>query len=192
MSEAPQHTPKPPGNASVFARLSRRQLLFGAAGGAAALAVGGVGGLAWLRGNAPPVAGLQVLSPAAYRTVQCIALAHLPRGGAFETGAADRDLPRMFDLFLADEPARIQRNAKLAILVVEYGPLRYDRRLTTFSNLEETARAAHWRDWAITEDPFRRQVSLAFRKFLSVAFYDHPSVWPAIGYHGPSYVAVEP
>jgi hypothetical protein len=187
MSETPNHTPQTGGNASLFGRLSRRQLLLAAAGGTMAAVAGGAGGLAWLRGGAPEVSGLTILSSRAYETLQCIALAHIPPGGAFENSAADRDLPRLFDTFLADEPVRIQRNAKLAILVVEYGPLRYDGRLTSFSNLEPEARIVHWDQWVTSPDPFRQQVSLAFRKFFSLAFYDHPDAWQHIGYHGPSY-----
>jgi hypothetical protein len=71
-------------------------------------------------------------------------------------------------------------------MLVEYGPVIFERRLSTFSNLAPDERRRHWRGWMESDLAVRRQVSLAFRKFLHTVYFDDPAVWPQIGYPGPS------
>lgn len=176
------------GRASAFGFLSRRAFLragLGTAAGAS-LALGlGATGLVALRGCAPDVPGLTILSAHQYRTLANLARVHLPRGGPFPEGAEDFDLARMFDGFLADEAPENIGNLKLALALVEVGPVLFEGRLATFSNLDEAEQLAHWRGWIESDDLVRRQAALAFRKFLSLVFYDQPRVWPHIGYPGP-------
>jgi hypothetical protein len=169
-----------------FAFLSRRRFLKAALGGGAVVLGGAAGGALALRGCAPSVDGLRVLSDHQYRTLTALAETHLPAGGAFEAGATGRDLPRLFDAFLADEPAQNIADLKRALVLVEFGPVVFDFRIKTFSNLDAEARLAHWQGWIDSDSLLRRQVAIAFRRFLALVFYDHPSVWPAIGYGGPS------
>ena len=49
-------------------------------------------------------------------------------------------------------------------------------------DLEEAERLAHFERWGTSDELLRRQVSVAFRKFLSLVFYDREEVWPEIGY----------
>jgi len=168
-----------------FAFLSRRRLLKGALGGGALLLMGG-GSLYWLRGSAPPVRGLRVLSDHEFRTLTAVADTHLPAGGAIAAGAKDAELARAFDSYLADEPEENVADLKRALLVVEYGPVVFDAMTTTFSNLDSAARLYHWQSSFESDLLIRRQVAVAFRKFLCLVFYDRPDVWPAIGYPGPS------
>ncbi len=168
----------------TFAFLSRRRLLAAGLGTAAVLAAG-AGGLWALRGSAPAVSGLSVLSAQEYRTLASIARAQIPRGGPFDLGAEDLDLARAFDGFLANEPEHNVRDLRRALLLVEYGPVLFDGRLATFSNLSEAEQATHWDAWRVSGTALRRQVALAFRKFLSMVFYDNPNVWPHISYPGP-------
>lgn len=169
----------------LFGFLSRRRWLkLTLLGGGALIGVGG-GGLLGLRGCAPSVKGLRLLGAHGYRTLTHLARTQLPRGGAFALGADDFDLARMFDNFLADEPAENVRDLQLALTLIEYGPLLFGGRLKTFSNLSATEQLAHWQSWAVSEKLLQRKVSMAFRKFFSLVFYDQPKVWPHIGYGGP-------
>ena len=166
----------------AFSFLRRRTFLklglVGLAGlGAAA------GGLVSMRGSAPPVAGLSVLDAHRFATMLAIAEAQLPLEGV--AGAADR-LARMFDGFLQGEPAENVADLRTALLLVDYGPLLFEGRFVAFSKLALDERRRHWRNWMESELALRRQVSLAFRKFLHVVFFDDPTVWPKIGYPGPS------
>ncbi len=163
----------------------RRFLVLG--GTATALAAGAVGGLAWLRGAAPDVAGLHVLTAEQYRTFAAIARTHLPRGGAFPPGADDFDLARMFDGYLADQPTTDRHDAGLAINLVEFGPLLFDHHAVTFSNLPPDAQLAHWSGWGTAQQQTRREIFWSFSRFLGLTFYDHEAVWPHIHYPGPSF-----
>ncbi len=173
---------------SPFAFISRRTLLkLGlGAGGALLVAGGSVAGLLALRGEAPTVEGLGLLTAHEYRTAAALARTHIPRGGAFELGAEDVDLARAFDTFLQGEPPKNVADLKSALMLVELGPVLFDMRATTFSNLPDADQLEHWRGWAVSGLLIRRQAAIAFRKFFSVVFFDRPEVWPHIGYPGPA------
>lgn len=168
-----------------FAFVTRRRFLAtGLALGGAALA--GVALVGRQATDAPPTEGLRVLDGARYRTLSLLARAHLPAGGAIAPGADDLGLARAFDAFLVDEPEHNVADLKLALTLVELGPVLFDRGARTFSHLDDAERAAHWATWATSSLLVRRQAAAAFRKFFGVVYFDHPSVWPAIGYEGPS------
>jgi len=167
---------------AAFAVISRRRALTGGLALLGLVVGGGAGGLLGLRGCAPAVEGLRCLSPQEYRTLTALATAAFPEGGAFPIGAADLDLARSIDAFLADEADDRRSDLKKALLLLEYGPVVYERRLVTFSHLPSYDRLEHFDRWATSDDLVRRQVALAFRKLLAVLFYDQPDVWPHIGY----------
>lgn len=166
-----------------FAFLSRRRFLAAGLGGIAAVAGVGAGATRWVRGPVPPVDGLQVLSPPAYRTLALVVDATL---GSDAFDVASLDLPRAFDAFLVDEHPANVRDLTRALTLIELGPMLFDDHRTTFARLDPDERAAHWAGWATSERLVQRQVSVAFRKFLNMVFYDNEAVWPLIGYPGPS------
>lgn len=175
-----------PGGGGPFAFISRRRWLkLGLAAGGVILA-GSTGGFLALRGSAPAVVGLKHLSDHEYQTLDRLVTAMFPVDEGFAIDLAARDLPRRFDEFLAGEPEKNVDDLKSALLLLELGPLLYDHRLTTFSRLSRDEREAHFSGFMHSGDLTRRMVSVAFRKFLNLVFYDHESVWPHIGYPGPT------
>lgn len=170
----------------LFSFLSRRRFLkLGLVAGGTILGAGGAGILA-LRGRAPGVEGLRVLDAHEYRTLESLVAVMLPQTDAIPIDAAPMDLPRAFDGFLADEPEHNVKDLQKALLLIELGPLLFDKRLTTFSRLGAADRVEHWNAWAESDTLLRRQVSIAMRKFLNLVYFDHEQVWPHIGYPGPS------
>ena len=171
----------------LFSFLSRRRFLkLGLATGGLVLGVGG-GGLLALRGRAPDVEGLRVLDDHAYRTLQSLVEILFPITEEIPLDPLAMDLPRAFDAYLADEPQQNIDDLQKALVFIEFGPLVFDKKLSTFSNLEPEARSQHWKEWGGSDDVVRRQVSVAMRKFFHLAFFDRPEVWPYIGYPGPSF-----
>ena len=164
-----------------FPLLSRRRLLKFTLGAGGVLAAG-VGGLFALRGSAPAVTGLKVLNPQEFRTFSSLAAAAFPPGAVPKTPA---DLARMFDGYLADEPEWGQSEAKSALVLLEFGPVLFERKLATFSQLEPVERVAHFERWGASDSELRRQVFIGFKQFLSLVFYDQPEVWPMLAYEGP-------
>jgi hypothetical protein len=170
----------------LFSFLSRRRFLkVSLVAGGAVLGVGG-GGLLALRGRAPNVDGLRVLDAHEYRTLQSLVEVMLPKTAGIPIDAASMDLPREFDDFLADEPEQNVRDLQKALVLIEFGPLVFDKKLTTFSRLDVAERTAHWNEWALSDNLLRRQVSIATRKFFNLVYFDQEEVWPYIGYPGPS------
>lgn len=160
-----------------FSVMSRRKALKLALGAGGALLMGG-GGLLALRGTAPTPSGLRILTGHEYRTMSKLAEIVVPSSGAV-------DLGRAFDGFLADEPPWNIRDLKSALFLLEFGPIVFERRLTTFSNLSPAERLAHFTAWSTSSLEVRRVAGAAFRRFLLLVFYDTPSSWPKIGYEGP-------
>jgi hypothetical protein len=177
--------PKPVAGGGPFGFLSRRRWLKLGLLGGTTLLMGGGGGLLVLRGRAPHVSGLRLLSDQEYRTLAALARVHVPPGGPFDEGAERFDLARAFDGFLADESPQNIRDLGRALFLVEFGPVFFDARLATFSNLAPAEQLAHWRSWMTSRLLLRRQVATAFRKFLSFAFYTRPEIAPHLGYKLP-------
>ena len=172
---------------SSFDFLSRRRFIQIGLGAGAALLALGAGGFA-LRGRATGPRGLRILSAHDHRTLSTLARAMIPSGGAFEMGAEDRELAKSFDDFLVDEPDEVVRDLRRALVLVEFGPLLFAGRLSTFSHLDPAEAERHWESWATSRLLLRRQIAIAFRKFLMLVFYDHPDVWPSIGYPPPTFM----
>jgi hypothetical protein len=173
-------------SAGPFAFLSRRRFLkIGLVTGGMVLGVGGAGLLA-LRGRAPGVEGLRVLDDHAYKTLQSLVEIMFPKTDEIPLDPLVMDVPRAFDTYLADEPKHNVDDLQKALVFIEFGPLVFDKKLTTFSRLDPESRTAHWREWGVSDDLVRRQVSVAMRKFFHLVYFDRPEVWPHIGYPGPS------
>ena len=170
----------------LFSFLSRRRFLkVGLVAGGAVLGVGG-GGLLALRGRAPEVDGLRILDAHEYRTLQSLVEVMLPTTDEIPVDVTPMDLPRAFDNFLADEPEHNIKDLRKALVLIEFGPLAFDKRVTTFSRLDVEQRSKHWSEWGLSDNVLRRQVSIAMRKFFNLVYFDHEEVWPYIGYPGPS------
>jgi hypothetical protein len=170
----------------LFGFLSRRRFLKASlVAGGAILGVGG-GGLLALRGRAPSVDGLRVLDDHEYQTLESLVQVMLPTTDEIPIDVASMDLPRAFDAFLTGEPEHNVKNLRKALVLVEFGPLVFDKNITTFSRLPVDERTEHWNSWGTSDRLLQRQVSIAMRKFFNLVYFDHEKVWPYIGYPGPS------
>jgi len=170
----------------LFGFLSRRRFLKASlVAGGAILGVGG-GGLLALRGRAPSVDGLRVLDDHEYQTLQSLVQIMLPTTDEIPIDVASMDLPRAFDAFLTGEPEHNVKDLRKALVLVEFGPLVFDKKITTFSRLPVDERTVHWNSWGTSDRLLQRQVSIAMRKFFNLVYFDHEKVWPYIGYPGPS------
>jgi len=170
----------------LFSFLSRRRFLKASlVAGGAILGVGG-GGLLALRGRAPSVDGLRVLDDHEYQTLQSLVQIMLPTTDEIPVDVTSMDLPRVFDAFLTGEPEHNVKDLRKALVLVEFGPLVFDKKITTFSRLPVDERTKHWNSWGTSDRLLQRQVSIAMRKFFNLVYFDHEKVWPYIGYPGPS------
>ncbi|MCA9604863.1 MAG: hypothetical protein KC619_04690 [Myxococcales bacterium] len=165
-----------------FSVIRRRRFLKWGLGAGGALLGGGALGYLSLFGIAPNAGALRVLNDREHRTLRnlvttiCGPMAQRER----------RSIADAFDDWLADEPANVIEDLKNALTWLELGPVIYDGRWTSFSDLGHGRRETHFFSWMVSDDLMRRQVATAFRKFVSLVCYDTPASWPRIHYPGPA------
>ena len=165
-----------------FGVIRRRRFLRLGLGAGAALAGGGAAAYLSLFGVAPARRGLRVLSDREHRTLRNLVTTIVGPAAMREREA----IASAFDAFLADEPPKIVSDLSSALVWLELGPVLYERRWSSFSDLDQAAREAHFEAWMRSEDLLRRQVATAFRKFVNLVFYDTPGSWARIRYPGPA------
>ncbi len=164
-----------------FEFIARRRFLKWALG-AGGLALSGAGAAYLsLLGVARDAGPLRVLTDAEHRTLRSLVTTICgPEADEQRESVADA-----FDAFLADEPPNIISDLKSALTWIELGPVIYDRRWASFSDLSQARREDHFTSWMESDDLTRRKVATAFRKFVNLVTYDTPDVWPRIAYPGP-------
>jgi hypothetical protein len=138
-----------------------------------------------LHDRGPAVAGLRVLSPRQFRTVEAIVDTIVPAGGAFPVGGRDVGLAREIDAYLAVMPDELQGDLKLGLTYIEYAPVLVRRKLGTFSGLPASERARVWGIWETSGEDVPSRLTMGVRRLCFSKFYDHEEVWPYIGYPGP-------
>jgi hypothetical protein len=173
-----------------FGVIRRRRFVRVALTGAT-LSVGGYAALRAIGGSAPQVTGLHALSDRHAKTVRAIADTLFPlTGGVVQSDVLER-LVFDFDHTVQRMTPDLASQLKLGIMYVELAPVLLDRRMHSFSQLDQAQREQHWRKhWELTDDDLRRAVGGSFRRLMSLLCYDMPSVWPRIHYPGPILAAI--
>jgi hypothetical protein len=138
-------------------------------------------------GSVPDVSGLRALDARRYATLHALIRTLFPEGPlvrdpqAFATRRA-----RVGDARLEELPPYVARDLGAGLLYLEAGPVLLEGRLTTFCQLDDATRAAHFaRHWEDTDDALRRGAGVGLRRMISVWAYDTPEIWPAMHYPGP-------
>ncbi|MBI2373988.1 MAG: hypothetical protein HYV07_08320 [Deltaproteobacteria bacterium] len=97
------------------------------------------------------------------------------------------ELARAFHEFVRDEPKARANEARQALLLLELGPVLFERRLTTFSRLAKSEREKHLVEvWMHGDSELLRRASIGLLRFFQLVYFDRADVWPSIGYPGPA------
>jgi hypothetical protein len=185
--------------------LSRRSFLGLGLGGAAVLAVAGLGLLpTTLRPSATP---LRVLSPRAFSVLAAVADRICPGDGAFPSASelrvaesidallavsdpsmgAELRVAESIDALLAVSDPSMGAEIGQALLLLDnaLAGLLLDGRPTTFTGASPEAQDATLAAWATSSLVLRRKVFKALRGLVAGAYYGNPRVYAAVGYPGP-------
>ena len=168
--------------------LSRRSLVKRGLLGGALLAAGGAGFLALRNGAtvAVPADGLLVFTPAQFAVLDAVARRMVrPRSGwptVEQVGVA-----RAADRIAARVEASAQKELQQLLGLFDNGLAGFlfggwTRPFTRLEGPEQDAVLAEWRDSRIA---VRRTGYAALRTLVIAAYYQSPSIWPAVGYGGP-------
>lgn len=164
--------------------LSRRTFLGLGLGGAAVLAVAGIGLMpTTLRPSATP---LRVLSPRAFSVLAAVADRICPGGGAFPS-ASEVGVAESIDALLAMSDPSMGAEVGQALLLLDnaLAGLLFDGRPTTFTGASPEIQDATLAAWASSSLLLRRKVYKALRGLVAGTYYGSPRVYAAVGYPGP-------
>ncbi len=173
------------------ARFTRRRVLGLGLLSAGALVVSGVGAGVYLRGCAPSRLRLRAIDAHQYLTLERLVEALFTADAGCGVDVAALELPRAFDVYLADEPEEVASQLRNALLLLELGPVLDGHGASPFSRLSVDARARFFEGWMRGDDLTRRKITVALRKFFNLSLYDRPELWPHLGYPGPAFGGAE-
>jgi len=165
-------------------RIDRRSFLRGSFGAGALLAFGAVLPAAARAAESAPV-GLAVLSASAWTTLTHFAAYVIPRGGAFELGAADVDVAGAVDRWLEGADPLLVADLQRGLALLEWGPLLQGRALRPLSWLSREDADAWLASLPSSRFAFARDLHRALTDLCLLGFYSTPAAWMALGYPGP-------
>jgi hypothetical protein len=171
----------------VIPEIDRRTFLRGATGAGTLLALGGalpLGACTFASAGAPP-ADLAVLSPRAWATLASFADYVIPRGGAFEAGAADVGVASLVDRWLDGADPQLVTDLRRGLALLEWGPLLLGFAARPLTALAPESAGAYLASLPSSRFGFVRQLHAALSELCLLAFYSTHSAWRAIGYDGP-------
>ncbi|HOO70518.1 MAG TPA: hypothetical protein PK926_02075 [Spirochaetota bacterium] len=107
----------------------------------------------------------------------------IPRGGAFEAGAADYDLLPEADRFIGCFDGRMRKLFPLMLLYIEYGALFTSGR--TFTRMSPEKAGAFLEKMEASPLYFKRAMIMVLKLMTTVPFFDIDEVARQVGYsHG--------
>jgi hypothetical protein len=166
--------------------LDRRKFLKLSVGGT--IAVAGLGGVFshFTAGYSKSIATAEypiALSSKEFAVIKSLVEVLHPQDGKFPAGV-DLGLAQRFDEEVWAGRDSLSSDLKNGIQILEHSPLCFGS-FARFSDLSLEKRMEHFQKLLISENEILRQVSTGLRMMLSFFYYNHPSVWPTIGYEGP-------
>ena len=138
----------------------------------------------------PPLAAdeampaLQVLSTGEYAVLAAVSDTIIPRGGAFELGAADVDLARRIDSYLPRWHPDVVTGIRGGLAFVEQQAPALAKKNGSFTSLPEADRAAVFSSLLATPG-LPASIFLALKYLCCGHFYTMDRTWKYTGYDGP-------
>lgn len=172
--------------------MSRRTVLKYGLGGAAVLALGGIGLAVRDTVKRQPHRPLQVLSARDFSILWAVAETLLPGAKAqgdtpaFPT-ASDVRVAEKVDAFLARSDPGVQTEVRQVLGLLENalaGSL-FDGRFQSFTASDPQAQAQALDAWRHSKLQVRRTAFRALHGLCAAAYYASPEVYPSVGYPGP-------
>ncbi len=167
--------------------VTRRSVLKFGLGGAALLAVGGVGLSLRATVMRAPRRPLQVLDEQQFSVLAAVADRVMPGDGDQLPAAWDLEVPEKIDGVLATvHPADAAEVGQLLLLLESaLAGLVLDGRPRTFTGSSAEQQDAALEDWRGSRIGVRRTGFRALQKTILAAYYGSPETWEAVGYPGP-------
>jgi hypothetical protein len=110
--------------------------------------------------------------------------AMVPAGGAFDAGAAARQLDQAVWRYFGQLHPLGRVGLTVILYVIEFAPYVFGPRRRRFSRLGAAEREAHLAGWETSRLGLRRQLLNGVKLSVMLHFYDSPEVCAAIGYDG--------
>lgn len=166
--------------------MTRRGFLGLSAGGAALLALGGVGVALQPTVARTSAVALRALTPRQFSVLAAFADRACPGGDGFPTAAEVQVAEKVDGLLATMHPADAAELGQ-ALLLFDNAlvGLLMDGRLATFSAAAPDVQDATIMAWRTSKIATRRQVYKAIRGLVAASYYASPETYAAVGYPGP-------
>ena len=105
----------------------------------------------------------------------------MPRDDKFKPDLVDYSV-EFIDRYVGYFPVHLRLAFPMGLLLLEFGPIIFQRRFTRFSKLPLDERAKHVEMWVESNMAARRDLIKGVKALVLVAFYSHPQVMDHIGY----------
>ena len=123
----------------------------------------------------------QNLSQWARNTLRALTEVVLPRGDDIDIDLCDHSVD-FTDYYVGFFPTHLRLGFPLGLLLLEFGPILYMRRLKRFSKMKLEDREKYVAGWVDSKSALRRDLIKGVKGLALVAFYSHPQVMDHIGY----------
>lgn len=166
---------------------TRRTFLALGLGGAAALALGGVGLALRATVYRAPARPLQALSPRGYSILTAVAECMLDHGADELPSPADIELVEQIDAYLATVHPAVAAEVEQALFLLENaaaGAL-LEGRFTTFTGASRAQQHAILLGWSAASIPLFRKAYRGLHALVNGPYWGDPRTHAAIGYPGP-------
>jgi hypothetical protein len=166
---------------------TRRSILGLGLGGAAVLALGGVGLALRPGAGGPAPEGLQALDPDAYRVLEAFAARVCPGSTSGFPSAAEIGLARKVDAHLATMHPADVAELRQALLLLENALAGFllEGRTTPFTASSPAVQDRALAAWRSHRLGVLRKAYKGLRALCATAYYSDPRVFAAVGYRGP-------
>lgn len=131
-----------------------------------------------------PAISLKVLTKDDYHILDAVTDTVIPRGGAFELGARDIDLPRRIDHYLSQGDAEVVTGVRGALQFMEHEAPKLIGTALSFSVLSFIDRSSTMQTMEASNG-LPVQVFAGLKTLSLFFFYSDDASWPHIGYDGP-------
>lgn len=117
----------------------------------------------------------------AHKILRCLAEVVMPHDENFKLDLTDEAI-EFVDRYVGYFPVYLRKLFPLGLVLLEFGPILYMRKLQRFTGMSFEEREAYVASWVDSKNAMRRDLIKGVKGLVMVSFYSNPQVMERIGY----------